>query len=224
MVSSAVLVLVFALAADGGGSVRVSASGPGLAVVARGAPLSVVLEEIGRHSGIRVTFEGGAPKTLLTCDFAAATPAEAFLRALEGNGLNYALHGATPDNPGTLLISAPSSAVASTGATATVQQAERSAATVNQTEPFVEVQSPDDPESPSLVAPPPGGAQPRFMHQAEAEAGEGLIADGGRASGDTGATQTIDDKASPPPNSAGGRPRGRMGPNNRRGGAGSPQN
>lgn len=218
MLAFASLMLGVAVAADGTGAVRVSASGPGLAVVADRARLSSVLEEIGRHSGIRVTYEGAAPATLLTCDFLAATPAEAFLRALEGNGLNYALYGGTVDIPGVLLISAPSGAAALARTTVSARHAEPS------TEAGTMLDSPDE-EPPTVVAPPPGGAIPaRFLRQAETEfPSEGGGEDVGRPSTELG-MQSADSPTSPSsPMQGQVQPRDRA-DRRRRNGAGHPQN
>ena len=183
MLSLAALVFGVALAADGAGAVGVSASGHGLAVVAHGAPLSVVLEEIGRHSGTRVTYEGAAPGTLVTCDFLAATPAEALLRALEGVGLNYALYGGTLDVPGILIVSAPSGAAAPKQTSMTTRHGQPSG------EVATVIDSPDE-EPPTLATPPPGGAiPPRFMRPGQAEPASEGAEDDGRPLGEPGMIQ-----------------------------------
>jgi hypothetical protein len=98
------LVVVLAVAGEASTAVRVAESGQGLSVAARRAPLSTVLEEIGRQSRTSVTYEGTAPETPVTCDFVASTPGDAFVRVLEGLGLNYVLYGGTADVPRVLLL------------------------------------------------------------------------------------------------------------------------
>lgn len=212
MLSLASLVLGMAVAADGAGAVRVSASRSGLAVMAQGAPLSAVLEEIGRHSGTRVTYEGGAPGTLLTCDFVASTPGDAFLRALEGNGLNYALYEGTADAPGILIVSAPSGAAAPNRTSVTTSHRERAevAEVIDSPDEVAEVI--DAPEGSVATPPPDGAVPPRFGGPGRSEP----VAEG------------VDDGDRPfrpaPPAPGQGRERAREVMRGRRGGPGSPQN
>jgi len=167
------------VAADGAGAVRVSPSGPNLAVVAHSAPLSVVLAEIGRHSGTKVTYEGVAPAAPLTCDFVAATPAEAFQRALEGFGLSYALYGGTPGVPGILFVFAPSGVP--TGAPTRVATSP----------PAVPADSLDEEERLPLAIPPASGAVPlSFLRQGLAEPASEGADDRERPSGEAEKVQT----------------------------------
>jgi hypothetical protein len=174
------LLFGLAVAADGASAVRVSASGQSLAVVAQGAPLSAVLEEIGRRSGTSVTYDGSVPATPLTCDFVAPTPGEAFVRALEGLGLNYVLYGGTADVPRILLISGQSAAARTSVAAGT---------TVSRPAPMIEAaEEPDPPEeeAPTLAPPPGSGAlPPRVRHRGEGEGSDGRET-GGRPSGEAG--------------------------------------
>jgi hypothetical protein len=92
-------------------------------LVARAAPLNEVLDRLGRQIGMKVVYEGGSPRQLVTLSLQGRTPAETVLALLEGQGLNYALLG-DPTGAGaqTLLVtgSAPStgtSAQAATGRT-----------------------------------------------------------------------------------------------------------
>jgi hypothetical protein len=168
-----------AIAADGGSEVRVSASGNTLAVVAQRAPLSAVLEEIGRQSGTSVAYDGAAPATPLTCDFVATTPGEAFVRALEGLGLNYVLYGGTLDVPRILLISGQSTAARTSVATAGV--AARSAPAVE----VAEEPDPSDGETPTLPTPPEAAATPRRFDRR----GQGPATSDGRESDGRPATE-----------------------------------
>jgi hypothetical protein len=201
------LLFGLAVAGDGASAVRVSASGQSLAVVAQGAPLSAVLEEIGRQSGTSVTYDGTAPATPLTCDFVASTPGEAFVRALQGLGLNYVLYGGTVDVPRILLISGPS-AVAQTSVAA-VAGARRAVPT-----PMVEAAAEDpdssDEEPAHLATPPDSGAVPRRVRGR----GEGQAADGrengGSPSGGPGMNEPVE-RPIPPQNAAPGERAGMRG-------------
>jgi len=190
------LVLGLVVTADGAGAVRVSAAGPTLTVVAQGASLSAVLEEIGRQSGTRVTYDGAAPTSPVTCNFVAATPREAFVRALEGLGLNYALYGGSPDVPGVLLVSVPFGAAArrnpvAGNAAPVVREVELGA----DGEPVAVTNLADE----AVAVPPPEGAvPPRF--------------------GGPGQAEPVSDKADD-----GDRPAGARGPNGSGTGEGSPQ-
>jgi hypothetical protein len=54
-------------------------------------PLSEVLEQLSRQTGMKVVYEGPIPRQLVTVSLERRTPAEAVLALLEGLGLNYAL-------------------------------------------------------------------------------------------------------------------------------------
>jgi hypothetical protein len=135
-----------------------------LAVVAREAALSAVLEEIGRQSGTSITYDESAPTARMTCDFVAASPDEAFRLALEGLGVNYVLFGGTPDVPRVLLVSG--SVAARVAATAPAIAPRPAEAEVSDDE--------------SAAEPPPEAAplRGRMRHPGQAEGGDG----GGRPS------------------------------------------
>ena len=61
--------------------------------MARAAPLQQVLDRLGRQIGMKVVYEGGSPRQLVTLSLQGRTPAETVLALLEGQGLNYALLG-----------------------------------------------------------------------------------------------------------------------------------
>jgi hypothetical protein len=63
----------------------------GVTVVATASPVSEVLDRLARQTGMKVTYEGAIPRTLVTTRIQRATPAEAVLALLEGLGLGYAL-------------------------------------------------------------------------------------------------------------------------------------
>ena len=79
------------LATPLGAGVEVTAAGDRLSVTAVSAPVSEVLEGLARKTRMKVMYEGGTPRTLVTIELHGRTPAEAVLGVLEGLGLNYAL-------------------------------------------------------------------------------------------------------------------------------------
>jgi hypothetical protein len=149
------LLVVGLAVADGASLVRPAASGRGLAVAAQRAPLSAVLEEIGRRAGTRVTYEGPPPSTLVSCDFVAATASEAFVRALEGLGLNYVLYGGSVEVPAVLLVARRTGGTAAPAAPAPAV-----ADATDEANPVEE-------EAPAM---PPPGLPARFMHQSQEQA------------------------------------------------------
>jgi hypothetical protein len=58
---------------------------------ARSAPLSEILDRLGRLTGMKVVYEGPPPRQSLTVTLQDRTPAEAVLTLLDGAGLNYAM-------------------------------------------------------------------------------------------------------------------------------------
>ena len=71
------------------GDVVVERRGDALRVMASAAPLADVLSAFERETGARVTYEGAAPRMLVTFAFDAGTPVEAVTRMFEGLGLSY---------------------------------------------------------------------------------------------------------------------------------------
>jgi hypothetical protein len=124
--SAGALVALSLLAAPAAAEVSVRvvpASAGGAAqveLVARAAPLSEVLDRLGRQIGMKVVYEGGAPRQLVTLSLQGRTPAETVLALLEGQGLNYALAG-DPTGAGaqTLLVTgtAPASGTSASSPT-----------------------------------------------------------------------------------------------------------
>jgi len=70
-------------------SVEVTRDGPRVSVRAEAAPLSDVLDRLARELGMKVVYEGAAPRNLVNASLASRTPAEAVLSVLEGLGLDY---------------------------------------------------------------------------------------------------------------------------------------
>lgn len=92
----------------------VTVSSDGVIIVARATPVSEVLDRLARQTGMKVTYDGGTPRTLVTTRIERATPAEAVLAVLEGLGLAYALQtDPTGSRVETLLMMGQASSVAS---------------------------------------------------------------------------------------------------------------
>ncbi len=88
----AVLTLAVVLAARFGATqTEVRRVGDTLDVRATAAPVSEVLDRIARETGMKVTYDGPPPRARVSVTLAGVTPAQAVLRVLEGQGLNYAL-------------------------------------------------------------------------------------------------------------------------------------
>ena len=85
-------------------------------LTATAAPLGDVLDRLARQTGMKVVYEGPAPRHPVTLSIQGRTPAEAVLSVLEGSGVNFALVGdATGAGVLSLLVAgaAPASAPAS---------------------------------------------------------------------------------------------------------------
>jgi len=88
----AVLTLAVVLAARfGAAQTEVRRVGDTLDVRATAAPVSEVLDRIARETGMKVTYDGSPPRARVSVTLTGVTPAQAVLRVLEGQGLNYAL-------------------------------------------------------------------------------------------------------------------------------------
>jgi hypothetical protein len=115
-------VTVFALAAvlaarTGVAQTEVHKVGDKLDLRATASPISEILDRIARETGMKVTYDGPAPRGRVSVTRTGVTPAQAVLAVLEGQGLNYALR---MDPQGvrieTLLLVAGSGASASASA------------------------------------------------------------------------------------------------------------
>jgi len=83
--------LVSLLASSAASEVRVQAKGSRLDLSATAAPLADVIDRLARQVGMKVVYDGPAPRQLVTLTIADRTPAEAVLTLLEGQGVNFAL-------------------------------------------------------------------------------------------------------------------------------------
>jgi hypothetical protein len=84
-------------------SVRVTDGRVDLSATA--APIADVLDRLSKQTGMKVVYEGPAPRQLVTVSLHGRSPAEAVLGLLEGQGLNYILIGdASGDRVQTLMM------------------------------------------------------------------------------------------------------------------------
>src|SRR5512143_3026381 len=71
--------------------VSVRVSGGRVDLTATAAPVAEVLDRLARQTGMKVVYEGPAPRQLVTVSLHGRTPAETILAVFEGLGLNYAM-------------------------------------------------------------------------------------------------------------------------------------
>jgi hypothetical protein len=69
----------------------VSVAGNRVSIDVRAMPASAVLDRIGRATGMKVSYEGGQPRTLVTIQRLNVSPQDAVLAVMEGLGVSYAL-------------------------------------------------------------------------------------------------------------------------------------
>ena len=101
--------------ATAGIAIRESQGKVDVAVAA--APLADVLDQLARQTGMKVVYEGPAPRQLVTVSLLGRSPAEAVTALLEGQGLNYALVlDATATRVEQLLLAGPATVATSSPA------------------------------------------------------------------------------------------------------------
>jgi hypothetical protein len=161
--SPLVFVAVAVLAAPAPAEVRVQVAGSSVDVAATAAPLAEVLDRLSRQTGMKVVYEGAAPRQLVTVTVRGRTPAQAVLAVLEGQGVNYALvTDPTGSSVRTLLVTgAASSSGGSAPARAVPAPANRSPFGLPpgagaDTEPPFEEGAEEQPEEPVSFGVPPG--------------------------------------------------------------------
>jgi hypothetical protein len=88
---SAALVALALAAAPATAEVAVRVSGGQVDLTARAAPLAEVLDRLARQTGMKVVYEGSAPRQLVTLSLHGRTPTETVLAVFEGLGVNFAL-------------------------------------------------------------------------------------------------------------------------------------
>lgn len=129
------------LAGTASAEVKVHLDAGRVDLAATAAPLSEVLDRLGRQTGMKVLYEGAAPRTPVTITLRGRTPAETVLAVLEGLGVNYALIGdGTGSGVSTLVIAGTAAAASGSGRTAAAPSPRR---------PFVQppAASPEPPDS-----------------------------------------------------------------------------
>ena len=88
---SAALVVVALAAAPAAAEVVVRVSGGRVDLTATAAPLADVIDRLARQTGMKVVYEGAAPRQLVTLSLHGRTPTETVLSVFEGLGVNFAL-------------------------------------------------------------------------------------------------------------------------------------
>jgi hypothetical protein len=141
-------------------SVRVTDGRVDLSATA--APIADVLERLSRQTGMKVVYEGPAPRQLVTVSLHGRSPTEAVLGLLEGQGLNYILIGdASGDRVQTLMMAGAAPVTASRSAAPTPSGnrmiSPPPAAGPDPDEPVEEaVEEEEEPEPAQAIQPPPG--------------------------------------------------------------------
>ena len=78
-------------ASFGAAQTEVRRTGDKIDVRATAAAVSEVLDRIARETGMKVSYDGAAPRARISMSLTGVTPTQAVLSVLEGQGLNYAL-------------------------------------------------------------------------------------------------------------------------------------
>jgi hypothetical protein len=89
MTRTALAALLFAFPSLAAADVNVRLAAGKLDVTAR-APLSEVLDRIGRQTGMKVVYDGAPPRQLVATDLHGVSTAQAVRSLLEGQNINYA--------------------------------------------------------------------------------------------------------------------------------------
>ncbi len=87
----AALVALALASAPAAAEVVVRVSGGHVELTATAAPLADVLDRLARQTGMKVVYEGAAPRQLVTLSLHGRTPTETILSVFEGLGVNFAL-------------------------------------------------------------------------------------------------------------------------------------
>jgi len=87
----AALVVLALAAAPARAEVVVRVSGGQVDLTATAAPLADVLDRLARQTGMKVVYEGQAPRQLVTLSLHGRSPTETVLSVFEGLGINFAL-------------------------------------------------------------------------------------------------------------------------------------
>ncbi len=151
------------------GDVRVSVSGAGLELRATAAPVSEVLERLAKQTGMKLVYDGPAPRQLVTVAVSGRSTADTVLAVLEGLGVNFALASA-PSGTQTLLVMGSISPASSSSSPDPRSRADllqrRPPIEPPPDEPFEDTQeepSEDITTPPEAIPPPPGAPSPNGM-------------------------------------------------------------
>jgi hypothetical protein len=89
-------------------AVEVIASGGRVTVRAERLPLSQLLDRIAQKTGMKVTYDGTRPSTLVSLDVEGVSEVEAILKLMEGLGISYVFKtDATGEAVDSLIVSGP---------------------------------------------------------------------------------------------------------------------
>jgi hypothetical protein len=125
-------------------------------LTATAAPIAEVLDRLSRQTGMKVVYEGPAPRQLITVSLHGRSPAEAVVGLLEGQGLNYILLGdASGERVQTLMMAGSAPSTSSRPASSTTSPSR--AAPPPAPEPDEPVEEPEEEEPVPVQAPPPTG-------------------------------------------------------------------
>jgi len=154
-----VVVVLFAGTQAASAEVVVTRDGDRLKLRAVAAPLSEVLDQLAKQTGMKVVYEGAPPRSLVTLTLESRSPVETVTAVLEGQGLNFGMRtDAANIRVDRLMIagqaSAPPAATAAAG-----DGAKAPVRAVPAPPEFEEAD--DEPEPPPVVAPPATVGRPR---------------------------------------------------------------
>ena len=170
-----VVVALAAAAAPAPAEVAVRVSGEHVDLTASAAPLAEVLDRLARQTGMKVVYEGPAPRQIVTLSLHGRTPTETVLSLLEGLGVNFALV-ADPSGARVQTLVVAGTAAASSPSSANV------------------VRSPSSPTARRPFGPPPETVDPALV-----EADEEPTPDEEAFSGLAGDTEVTDPSGAPVP-------------------------
>ena len=96
-----------AVAAPARAEVVVKTTGGAIALTSHAAPLSEVLSRLGRHTGMKVVYQGSAPRQRVTVSLTGATPAHIVHDLLAGRRVSYTLAVDGETRATTLTVAGP---------------------------------------------------------------------------------------------------------------------
>jgi len=123
-------------AAPAAAEVVVRVSGGQVDLTATAAPLADILDRLARQTGMKVVYEGPAPRQLVTLSLHGRTPAETVLAVFEGLGINYALLADTSGAHVQTLVVAGAAAATPSSSSSSSASGRRPPATATPRRPF----------------------------------------------------------------------------------------